>query len=146
MLLDSKDGQILGACVKSDRIWLSLVLYFVSSGFSLASTASADPPYARHSQEIPVTPPAPLPDPFPAQNPPANQNAAAPVNAVANQNLQMNAQGGPLMEEEEEGGNRDWLDWLYSATLFYVFVNIIYFYSSISRFLLVMGGTVLMYL
>lgn len=52
----------------------------------------------------------------------------------------------PLMGEEEEGGNRDWLDWLYSATLFYVFVNIVYFYSSVSRFLLVMGGTVLMYL
>uniref|UniRef100_A0A8C0I9U6 Homocysteine inducible ER protein with ubiquitin like domain 1 n=1 Tax=Bubo bubo TaxID=30461 RepID=A0A8C0I9U6_BUBBB len=114
-----------------------------------SAAASADPAHARHSQEIPVapvTPPAPLPDPFPVQNQPGNQNAAAQVNAVANQNLQMNAQGGPLMEEEEEGGNRDWLDWLYSATLSYVFVNIIYFYSSLSRFLLVMGGTVLMYL
>lgn len=117
------------------------------SGFSLASTAApADPSHAQRSQEIPVTPPAPLPDAFPAQNQPGNQNAAVQVNAVANQNLRMNAQGGPLMEEEEEGGNRDWLDWLYSATLFYVFVNIIYFYSSVSRFLLVMGGTVLMYL
>ncbi|NWT87604.1 HERP1 protein, partial [Lanius ludovicianus] len=113
----------------------------------LASTAaSSDPSRARHSQEIPVTPPAPLPDPFPAQNQPGNQNVAAQVNAVADQNLRMNAQGGPLMEEEEEGGNRDWLDWLYSATLLYVFVNMVYFYSSISRLLLVMGGTVLMYL
>ncbi|NWI01405.1 HERP1 protein, partial [Tichodroma muraria] len=116
----------------------------------LASTAaSADPSHARHSQEIPVAPvapPAPLPDPFPAQNQPGNQNVAAQVNAVADQNLRMNAQGGPLMEEDEEGGNRDWLDWLYSATLLYVFVNMVYFYSSISRLLLVMGGTVLMYL
>ncbi|NXA25902.1 HERP1 protein, partial [Ibidorhyncha struthersii] len=113
----------------------------------LASTAApADPSHARRSQEIPVTPPAALPDPFPAQNQHGNQNAAAQVNVAANQNLRMNAQRGPLMEEEEEGGNRDWLDWLYSATLFYVFVNIIYFYSSVSRFLLVMGGTVLMYL
>ncbi|KFP87347.1 Homocysteine-responsive endoplasmic reticulum-resident ubiquitin-like domain member 1 protein, partial [Apaloderma vittatum] len=114
-----------------------------------STVASADPSHARRSQEIPVapvTPPAPLPDPFPAQNQPGNQNPAAQVNAAANPNLRMNAQGGPLMEEEEEGGNRDWLDWLYSATLFYVFVNIIYFYSSVSRFLLVMGGTVLMYL
>ncbi|NWV75592.1 HERP1 protein, partial [Dasyornis broadbenti] len=112
----------------------------------LASTAaSADPSHARCSQEIPVapvTPPAPLPDPFPARN----QNIAAQVNAVADQNLRMNAQGGPLMEEDEEGGNRDWLDWLYSATLLYVFVNMVYFYSSISRLLLVMGGTILMYL
>ncbi|NXM44488.1 HERP1 protein, partial [Gymnorhina tibicen] len=116
----------------------------------LASTAaSSDPSHARRSQEIPVapvTPPAPLPDPFPAQNQPGNQNVAAQVNAVADQNLRMNAQGGPLMEEDEEGGNRDWLDWLYSATLLYVFVNMVYFYSSISRLLLVMGGTVLMYL
>uniref|UniRef100_A0A8B9V538 Homocysteine-responsive endoplasmic reticulum-resident ubiquitin-like domain member 1 protein n=1 Tax=Anas zonorhyncha TaxID=75864 RepID=A0A8B9V538_9AVES len=121
-----------------------LVQYFLAS-----TAASADQSHPRRSQEIPVaqvTPPAPLPDPFPAQNQPGNQNAAPQVNAAANQNLRMNAQGGPLMEEEEEGGNRDWLDWLYSATLFYVFVNIIYFYSSISRFLLVMGGTVLMYL
>ncbi|NXA53058.1 HERP1 protein, partial [Nothocercus julius] len=116
----------------------------------LASTAaSADPSHTQRAQEIPVAPvtsPAPLPDPFPAQNQPGNQNVALQVNAAANQNLRMNAQGGPLMEEEEEGGNRDWLDWLYSATLFYVFVNIIYFYSSVSRFLLVMSGTVLMYL
>ncbi|NXR53403.1 HERP1 protein, partial [Hippolais icterina] len=116
----------------------------------LASTAaSADPSRARHSQEIPVapvTPPAALPGSFPAQTHPGNQNVAAQVNAVADQNLRMNAQGGPLMEEDEEGGNRDWLDWLYSATLLYVFVNMVYFYSSISRFLLVMGGTVLMYL
>ncbi|NWQ63441.1 HERP1 protein, partial [Neopipo cinnamomea] len=116
----------------------------------LASTAaSGDPSHAQRSQEIPVapvTPPAPLPDPFPAQNQAGNQNAAAQVNAVANQNLRMNAQGGPLVEEEEEGGNRDWLDWLYSATLLYVFVNMVYFYSSISRLLLVMGGTFLMYL
>ncbi|NWY10598.1 HERP1 protein, partial [Aphelocoma coerulescens] len=113
----------------------------------LASTAaSSDPSHARRSQEIPVTPPAPLPDPFPAQNQPGNQNVAAQVNAVVDQNLRMNAQGGPLMEEDEEGGNRDWLDWLYSATLLYVFVNMVYFYSSISRLLLVMGGTVLMYL
>ncbi|XP_005152361.1 homocysteine-responsive endoplasmic reticulum-resident ubiquitin-like domain member 1 protein [Melopsittacus undulatus] len=113
----------------------------------LASTAaSADPSHAQHSQEIPVTTLAPLPDTFPAQNQPGNQNAAPQVNAVANRNLQMNAQGDRLMEEEEEGGHRDWLHWLYSATLFYVFVNMIYFYSSVSRFLLVMGGSILMYL
>ncbi|XP_058010956.1 homocysteine-responsive endoplasmic reticulum-resident ubiquitin-like domain member 1 protein isoform X1 [Ahaetulla prasina] len=103
---------------------------------------------ARSSQEIsvaPVTPPAPLPGPFPAENPPVDQNAPPQANPGVNPNLRMNAQGGPLMEEDDEV-NRDWLDWLYSATLFYVFVNIVYFYSSMSRFLLVMAGTLLMYL
>ncbi|NXH11790.1 HERP1 protein, partial [Bucco capensis] len=119
-------------------------LYYMQYLASLG--ASADQSHAHQDIQVaPVTPPAPLPDPFPAQNQPGNQNAAAQVNAVGNQNLQMNAQGGPLMEEEE-GANRDWLDWLYSAILFYVFINIIYFYSTLRRFLLVMGGTVLMYL
>ncbi|XP_064016695.1 homocysteine-responsive endoplasmic reticulum-resident ubiquitin-like domain member 1 protein isoform X2 [Pogoniulus pusillus] len=111
----------------------------------LASATSADPSRAQRPREVPVppvAPPAPLADPLPAPN----QDAAARLDAAPNQNLRVNAQGGALMEEEEEGAHRDWLDWLYSATLFYVFVNVVYFYSSVSRFLLVMGGTVLMYL
>ncbi|XP_060109641.1 homocysteine-responsive endoplasmic reticulum-resident ubiquitin-like domain member 1 protein isoform X2 [Heteronotia binoei] len=113
-----------------------------------ASAASSELPPTRSTQEIPVAAvaaPAPLPGAFPAGNQPGNQNAPPPVNPGVNQNLRMNAQGGPLMEEDEEG-NRDWLDWLYSATLFYVFVNIVYFYSSMSRLLMVMVGTLLMYL
>ncbi|XP_063169316.1 homocysteine-responsive endoplasmic reticulum-resident ubiquitin-like domain member 1 protein isoform X2 [Candoia aspera] len=116
--------------------------------YMAASATSGDLSSARGSQEIsvaPVSPPAPLPGPFPAETPPVEQNAPAQANPGVNPNLRMNAQGGPLMEEDEEV-NRDWLDWLYSATLFYVFVNIIYFYSSMSRLLLVMAGTLLMYL
>ncbi|NXN08391.1 HERP1 protein, partial [Indicator maculatus] len=114
----------------------------------LASAMPADPARAQRPQELPVTPGSPsaaLPEPFPA---PHQAAAAAQGNAAPDQNLRLNAQRGPLLEEEEEegGGHRDWLDWLYSATLFYVFVNVVYFYSSLSRFLLVMGGTVLMYL
>ncbi|KAL1785059.1 homocysteine-responsive endoplasmic reticulum-resident ubiquitin-like domain member 1 protein isoform X1 [Sigmodon hispidus] len=102
------------------------------------------------AQEIPVvsTPaPAPIHNQFPAENQPANQNAAAQVvvNPGANQNLRMNAQGGPLVEEDDEI-NRDWLDWTYSAATFSVFLSILYFYSSLSRFLMVMGATVVMYL
>uniref|UniRef100_A0A8D0GB84 Homocysteine inducible ER protein with ubiquitin like domain 1 n=1 Tax=Sphenodon punctatus TaxID=8508 RepID=A0A8D0GB84_SPHPU len=114
-----------------------------------ATAASDDLPSARRTQEIPVAPvpaPAPLPDPFPAENQPVIQNAAPQDNPAANQNLRMNDQGGPLMEEGDEEVNRDWLDRLYSATLFYVFFNIIYFYSSMSRFFLVMVGSLLMYL
>ncbi|KAJ7312144.1 hypothetical protein JRQ81_006488 [Phrynocephalus forsythii] len=118
--------------------------------YMAANAASGDSSSRRRTQEIPVTPvapPAPLSGPFPVENQPAgNQNAPPPVNPGANQNLRMNAQGGALMEEDEDGGHRDWLDWLYSATLFYVFVNLVYFYSSLSRFLMVMLGTLLMYL
>nr|XP_056718962.1 homocysteine-responsive endoplasmic reticulum-resident ubiquitin-like domain member 1 protein [Euleptes europaea] len=116
--------------------------------YMAASAGSSELSPTQSTQEIPVAPvaaPAPLPGAFPAENQPANQNVPPQVNPGVNQNLRMNAQGGPLMEEDEEG-NRDWLDWLYSATLFYVFVNIVYFYSSMSRLLMVMVGTLLMYL
>nr|XP_003416342.1 homocysteine-responsive endoplasmic reticulum-resident ubiquitin-like domain member 1 protein isoform X2 [Loxodonta africana] len=112
-----------------------------------ASGAFVPPPSA---QEIPVvTAPAPAPihNQFPAENQPANQNAAPQVvvNPGANQNLRMNAQGGPIVEEDDEI-NRDWLDWTYSAATFSVFLSILYFYSSLSRFLMVMGATIVMYL
>ncbi|VTJ52127.1 Hypothetical predicted protein [Marmota monax] len=102
------------------------------------------------AQEIPVVAapaPAPIHNQFPAENQPANQNAAPQVvvNPGANQNLRMNAQGGPIVEEDDEI-NRDWLDWTYSAATFSVFLSILYFYSSLSRFLMVMGATVVMYL
>ncbi|EPY77112.1 homocysteine-inducible, endoplasmic reticulum stress-inducible, ubiquitin-like domain member 1 isoform 2 [Camelus ferus] len=102
------------------------------------------------AQEIPVVSapaPAPIHNQFPAENQPANQNAAPQVvvNPGANQNLRMNAQGGPIVEEDDEI-NRDWLDWTYSAATFSVFLSILYFYSSLSRFLMVMGATVVMYL
>uniref|UniRef100_A0A8C0AHG3 Homocysteine inducible ER protein with ubiquitin like domain 1 n=1 Tax=Bos mutus grunniens TaxID=30521 RepID=A0A8C0AHG3_BOSMU len=105
---------------------------------------------APSAQEIPVVTaptPAPIHNQFPAENQPANQNAAPQVvvNPGANQNLRMNAQGGPIVEEDDEI-NRDWLDWTYSAATFSVFLSILYFYSSLSRFLMVMGATVVMYL
>ncbi|XP_066493151.1 homocysteine-responsive endoplasmic reticulum-resident ubiquitin-like domain member 1 protein [Tiliqua scincoides] len=116
--------------------------------YMAASAATSDSSITQSTQDIPVAPvaaPAPLPGPFPVDNQPGNPNAPPQVNPGVNQNLQMNAQGGPLREEDEEA-NRDWLDWLYSATLFYVFVNIVYFYSSMSRLFMVMVGTLLMFL
>lgn len=59
--------------------------------------------------------------------------------------MRMNAQGGPVMDEEEDV-ERDWLDWLYSAARFSVLLVIVYFNSSLSRFLLVMSTLLLMYL
>ncbi|KAJ6666159.1 hypothetical protein lerEdw1_001063 [Lerista edwardsae] len=127
---------------------LHAVLVPFSCIFSMvASSAPSDSSITQSAQDIPVAPvaaPAPLPGPFPADNQPRIHDAPPQVNPGVNQNLQMNAQGGPVMEEDEV--NRDWLDWLYSATLFYVLVNVVYFYSSLSRLLMVMVGTLLMYL
>ncbi|KAA8590576.1 homocysteine-responsive endoplasmic reticulum-resident ubiquitin-like domain member 1 protein isoform X2 [Etheostoma spectabile] len=94
---------------------------------------------------------APVPNPLANQNPidnlPANQNqGGAFINpGEANQNMRMNAQGGPVMEDEENM-ERDWLDWLYSAARFGILAVIVYFNSNLSRFLLVMGTLLLMYL
>ncbi|XP_001510848.3 homocysteine-responsive endoplasmic reticulum-resident ubiquitin-like domain member 1 protein [Ornithorhynchus anatinus] len=114
----------------------------------LAATSSGafTPASAQEIPGVSTATPTAIPNQFPAENQAANQNAAPQVaNPGANQNLRMNAQGGPLVEEDEEM-NRDWLDWIYSATTFSVFLSILYFYSSLSRFLMVMGATIVMYL
>lgn len=126
---------------------ICLCCFYLSLAATAASGAFVPAPSA---QEIPVVTaptPAPIHNQFPAENQPANQNAAPQVvvNPGANQNLRMNAQGGPIVEEDDEI-NRDWLDWTYSAATFSVFLSILYFYSSLSRFLMVMGATVVMYL
>ncbi|XP_028304334.1 homocysteine-responsive endoplasmic reticulum-resident ubiquitin-like domain member 1 protein isoform X2 [Gouania willdenowi] len=103
------------------------------------------PPVPAHQVHVP----APIANPNPIDNLPANQNPApdgAFMNAgAANQNLRMNAQGGPVMEDEDDM-DTDWLDWLYSAARFGVLLMIIYFNSNLSRFLLVMSTLLLMYL
>lgn len=126
---------------------ICLCHFYSSLAATAASGAFVPSPSA---QEIPVVSapaPAPIHNQFPAENQPANQNAAPQVvvNPGANQNLRMNAQGGPIVEEDDEI-NRDWLDWTYSAATFSVFLCILYFYSSLSRFLMVMGATIVMYL
>lgn len=97
--------------------------------------------------QVPV--PAPLANQNPIDNLPANQNPAQDAAFInpdaANQNMRMNAQGGPIMEDEEDM-NRDWLDYFYSAARLGVLLMIVYFNSNLSRFLLVMGTLLLMYL
>ncbi|XP_069496469.1 homocysteine-responsive endoplasmic reticulum-resident ubiquitin-like domain member 1 protein [Ambystoma mexicanum] len=111
----------------------------------LAAAAVSSP--SQRAQEIPVVPaaappPVPLPNAFPVDNQPVNPNIQPRVVPGANQNMRMNAQGG--LADEEEDVNRDWLDWIYTAARFFVFVSILYFYSSLSRFMIVMGAMILM--
>ncbi|XP_039592362.1 homocysteine-responsive endoplasmic reticulum-resident ubiquitin-like domain member 2 protein isoform X1 [Polypterus senegalus] len=88
---------------------------------------------------------APPPPPPPAQNePPVLPNAAIPENRPVNQNIQMNAQGGPVINDDDL--NRDWLDWMYTFSRAAILLSIVYFYSSFSRFIMVMGAMLLVYL
>ncbi|XP_020820067.1 LOW QUALITY PROTEIN: homocysteine-responsive endoplasmic reticulum-resident ubiquitin-like domain member 2 protein [Phascolarctos cinereus] len=80
----------------------------------------------------------------PAQDPLPGPNARAPDNRALNPNVQMNAQGGPVVNEEDL--NRDWLDWMYTFSRAAILLSIVYFYSSFSRFIMVMGAMLLVYL
>ncbi|XP_068595645.1 homocysteine-responsive endoplasmic reticulum-resident ubiquitin-like domain member 1 protein [Brachionichthys hirsutus] len=110
-----------------------------------AATIGRYPPVPAHQVAVP----APLANQNPINNLPANQNPgqdAAFINpGEANQNLRLNAQGGPVMADEEDV-DRDWLDKLYSATRLGVLLMIMYFNSNLSRFLLVMSTLLFLYL
>lgn len=119
--------------------------------------------YARHyymqyqaavaASHPPSTSPPSSPSPSPHQ--PAQPNAvqpplgpnpapnALPENQPANP-IQMNAQGGAVLNDDEM--NRDWLDWLYTVSRAGVLLSIVYFYSSFSRFIMVVGAMLLVYL
>ncbi|XP_038662800.1 homocysteine-responsive endoplasmic reticulum-resident ubiquitin-like domain member 1 protein isoform X1 [Scyliorhinus canicula] len=111
-----------------------------------AAVAAAATNSQQHPVVAPGTPPD-LPNQPPLVNLPADRNAPLPQlnNPPANQNLRMNAQGGPVMDDDDEL-NRDWLDWLYLAARACFFLSIVYFYSSMSRVVLVVSAILLMYL
>ncbi|XP_071758083.1 homocysteine-responsive endoplasmic reticulum-resident ubiquitin-like domain member 2 protein [Centroberyx gerrardi] len=113
-----------------------------------AAVAASQPP-----SSAPPSPPSSSPSPRqPAQpneavQPPLGPNPAPnplPENQPANPNIQMNAQGGAVLNEDEL--NRDWLDWLYTVSRAGVLLSIVYFYSSFSRFVMVVGAMLLVYL
>lgn len=52
----------------------------------------------------------------------------------------------PPIEDEEEANNRDWLDWFYWISRAAVLFSIVYFYSSFTRFILVISFAIFMYL
>ncbi|XP_060542097.1 homocysteine-responsive endoplasmic reticulum-resident ubiquitin-like domain member 2 protein isoform X1 [Pantherophis guttatus] len=99
------------------------------------------------SAQATLSPPVPEPsssDHVPANEAPAAPNVAPQENRPINQNVQMNAQGGPVINEEDF--NRDWLDWIYTFSRAAILLSIVYFYSSFSRFVMVMGAMLLVYL
>ncbi|XP_059206580.1 homocysteine-responsive endoplasmic reticulum-resident ubiquitin-like domain member 2 protein [Centropristis striata] len=61
-----------------------------------------------------------------------------------NPEVQMNAQGGEILNEEDL--NRDWLDWVYTFSRAAILLSIVYFYSSFSRFVMVMMAMLVLYL
>ncbi|XP_078067156.1 homocysteine-responsive endoplasmic reticulum-resident ubiquitin-like domain member 1 protein isoform X2 [Mustelus asterias] len=130
-------------------VWLQQMYarqYYMQYHAAVAAAAAAATNSHQHPVVAPGTPPV-LPNQPPLVNLPADRNAPLPQlnNPPANQNLRMNAQGGPVMDDDDEL-NRDWLDWLYLAARACFFLSIIYFYSSLSRVVLVVSAILLIYL
>lgn len=73
-----------------------------------------------------------------------SQNRRAPADRHGNAEVQMNAQGGEVLNEDEL--NRDWLDWVYTFSRAAILLSIVYFYSSFSRFVMVLMAMVVLYL
>ena len=74
-----------------------------------------------------------------------------PVDAVAQpaeQDVQMNANGRPLLddEEDEENANNDWLDKIYTICRLMILLSIVWFYSSTGRFVLMVVSFVVIYI
>jgi len=67
-----------------------------------------------------------------------NNNQPADQNNVPANNANINAQ--------EAGPNQDWLDWLYVSSRVFIFISVLYFYSSPGRFIVVAGFALLLYL
>lgn len=97
--------------------------------------------------QAPVMTPPPYHVPQTPPQQPAAQ-AQAPQ-AQANENVQANANAGPLFNDEdddEENPNRDWLDKIYTLCRIGILLSIFWFYSSTTRFLVLILTFVLIYL
>uniref|UniRef100_A0A3Q3NG10 Homocysteine-responsive endoplasmic reticulum-resident ubiquitin-like domain member 2 protein n=1 Tax=Labrus bergylta TaxID=56723 RepID=A0A3Q3NG10_9LABR len=108
-----------------------------------ASQPPASPPPSSPSPSLPLQPAQPNEAVQPPLGPNPDPNPL-PENQPANPNIQMNAQGGAVLNDDEL--NRDWLDWLYTVSRAGVLLSIVYFYSSFSRFVMVVGAMLLVYL
>lgn len=99
----------------------------------------------------PTVPPATVPLPFP-QHLNANVNTNEPLNPPPVPPV-VPGVGAPdqpnpmrLEPEDDDDENRDWLDLFYWLSRAVVLFSVVYFYSSFTRFILVVGIAILMYL
>lgn len=67
-----------------------------------------------------------------------NDNQPADQNEPPANNANRNVQDAPP--------NQDWLDWIYVSSRIFIFISVLYFYSSPGRFIVVAGFALLLYL
>lgn len=99
--------------------------------------------------QVPVVNPPALHVPQTPPQQPAAQAQAPQPQPQGNGNVQANANAGPLFNDEdddEENPNRDWLDKIYTLCRVGILLSIFWFYSSTTRFLVLILTFVLIYL
>jgi hypothetical protein len=112
---------------------------------------------SQYSQQQGIYQPQPGQPEVAAATPPQNPARMEPEQAVpaaaarpARQQpevVRMNAQGGPVVDDDDDDmPNRDWLDWVYTFIRFGILLCILYFYSTIGRFVATMGLVFILYM
>ncbi|XP_028345704.1 homocysteine-responsive endoplasmic reticulum-resident ubiquitin-like domain member 2 protein isoform X5 [Physeter macrocephalus] len=84
---------------------------------SAQATSNANPAQPAASQPLNLAH-------VPGEEPPPAPNLVAQENRPMNENVQMNAQGGPVLNEEDF--NRDWLDWMYTFSRAAILLSIVH--------------------
>uniref|UniRef100_UPI0037E70704 homocysteine-responsive endoplasmic reticulum-resident ubiquitin-like domain member 2 protein isoform X2 n=1 Tax=Semicossyphus pulcher TaxID=241346 RepID=UPI0037E70704 len=101
--------------------------------------------YYMHYQLLAASSQHPLPEqPSPQSDQPDPVGQRPQADQRGNPEVHMNAQGGEVLNEEEL--NRDWLDWVYTFSRAAILLSVVYFYSSFSRFIMVMMAMLVLYL
>lgn len=107
-------------------------------------------PQLANPQTPPLSPvPTPQVDQQARQQVPAQpQQAMAAVAQPAQQDVQMNANGRPLLDEDEDedNANNDWLDKIYTFIRLMILLSIVWFYSSTGRFVMMIVLLAVIYL
>lgn len=126
--------------------WQQMYAHHYYMQYQAAVAASQPPSTSPPSSPSSSSPHQPAQPNEAAPPPPLGHNPALnaiPENQPANP-IQMNAQGGPVLNDDEL--NRDWLDWLYTVSRAGILLSIVYFYSSFSRFVMVVVAMLFVYL
>ena len=115
------------------------MFYRYQGGYPHTPLATPHPTTEADSAPAPPAPAPVVEEAVPLNQPVQNQRPApdAPI--------RMNAGPGAPMDDDDEV-NRDWLDWGFTICRFLVFVSIVYFYSTLGRFVLVFGFFFVVYL
>lgn len=137
--------------IPPEQMWQQMALLQQAYNQYMAQYLSQNPYINQNiinNQTIPTTVP-----PIPAQQPIINAEPVEAIPAVngiqapqAVQRMNAGPGGQAVIDDDDDPRNRDWLDMFYWMSRAVVLFSIIYFYSSFTRFLLVVFLSVLLYL